>query len=385
MIDDSQANVSRGEAIDLLDTPDKNPPVFCDDTHPCEEQFGLNGGHSDVTCRNSVCNDPLKVPPTKVPFNTGASGVSIRVVFNKLLDRTLIEDISTTDGITPGMEKTYALKDGVIDLLGPDGMPATDPANAPCAMGNTCEKMWDPDGAPDFTSDPVLEPFGPALQITPSAGLLPNTNYTIVVHSAMVKDRSGNPVSDPKGMPVSGDYSISFTTEAVAADITAGSFGGRLPGDFTPRNGAPTVTMLPNDILKLAFSQKIDASTFQFTLTGPVGTSQAYAYADTSTKPDKTDMTKCTVSKTTIAIAPVSAPSMLTNWPEGNYTLTFKVDTAGQTPNTTFSSVNWPGADASGTLTFVVQGPASSDPTKDSLALQNHQPAEVCTPKMPMM
>src|SRR5207249_2058585 len=50
--------------------------------------------------------------------------------------------------------------------------------------------IWDPSGRPDFTSDTIYAPFGPAIQIAP-LGLSHSTKYTVVVHPALISDRAG--------------------------------------------------------------------------------------------------------------------------------------------------------------------------------------------------
>ena len=75
MVQDSPASVTRmlgegdstrGAAVDLLED---GAPVACSDVDPCQVLMAFGGGLGDYTCRNGVCNDPLKPPATGVPLN----------------------------------------------------------------------------------------------------------------------------------------------------------------------------------------------------------------------------------------------------------------------------------------------------------------------------
>src|SRR5262249_10169117 len=143
--------------------------------------------------------------------------------------------------------------------------------------------LYDPAGAPEFTSDPLLLPYGPAIQITPfqpsdndtdPTGLTRATTYTIIIHPDKIKDRKGHPLGDKNGKAYDGDVSFDFTTEDVSADPSIGSFiavsGYQLPGDFTPIFGKP-VQMYDADVLQLAFWTNLDLDSLKFTLTDADG------------------------------------------------------------------------------------------------------------------
>jgi hypothetical protein len=387
-----EGGTTRGGAVDLLD---KSPGVECSDNTPCQVLMAYQGGLADYTCRKGVCNDPLKVPRTGVPFNpdipgeeampamppmpamgctpaTGPTepteaippvpGMSVRIVFNKLLDPAKI----TSDGTT--------LLPGIVELID-DGSGTTIPFD-------TLNAIWEPSGAPEFTSDPILSPFGPAIQISPLA-LTHNRKYTVIIHPALIQDRSGNPLGDQDGNPVSGDLKYSFITENVSANLTLGSFKSvspyQLPGDFTPVFGTPP-TIYATDVLQLAFTANMELETFQFTLIGPNGpvtTAEKYYESprdpETNTCPEETTTNLQINLYNTTGKLGDPAP-----WPVGTYQLSFTVS-SWEDDTSVFRSSDWPGADAAGVLTFtVVEPPPDNGPDVDASIIDLHPLPEQC-------
>src|SRR5262249_9040115 len=133
--------------------------------------------------------------------------------------------------------------------------------------------IWDPAGRPDFTSDTIYAPFGPAIQLSP-LGLQHSSKYTVVIHPGLIQDRDGHPLGAADGTLATEDLKLSFTTEYVSSNITVGSFKTigpyQLPGDFTPLNGVPP-TIYATDVLQLAFWSNVDIDSFNFRVTGPNG------------------------------------------------------------------------------------------------------------------
>jgi hypothetical protein len=384
---------TRGAAVDLLD---RSAPVTCDDTDPCQVLMAFGGGLGDFTCRQGICNDPLKPPATGVPLNpdidavaampaqppmpamgctpampaqppTDASdavpGVSIRIVVSKLLDPATI----TSDG-------THLLP-GVADLI--------DESTGDAIPLDQLNGIWDPAGNPEFTSDPVLAPFGPAIQLSP-LGLAHSSKYTVVIHPGLIKDRDGHPVADAEGNLLTKDLTLPFTTEDVSANVAVGSFKTitpyQLPGDFTPLFGMPP-TLYTTDVLQLAFWSNVDIDSFNFRLTGPDGslvkTVEKYYESppdpETNTCPEATTTTMQIDLYNTTGTAGAGAP-----WPAGTYKLVFAVNSTDDNTST-FRSSSWPGATPDGSLTFtVVEPPADNSADTDTALIDNHPLPESC-------
>jgi hypothetical protein len=378
MVQDSPQDVStaiaaggttRGGAVDLLDT---DAPVACSDNAPCRVLMAYEGGLADFTCRNGTCNDPLAVAVTGVPVNPdvqpipamppmpampamgctpatpatpempavpGVPGMAVRLVFNKLVDVSKI----TSDGMQ--------LLPGVVDFIDEgSGMPFDF-----TMLGG----YYDLQGDALYTSDPLIAPFGPAVQITP-LGMQHNAKYSVVIHPGLLHDRKGNPLADKTGKPITGDLKLTFTTENIGVNPNVGSFTAATPytlvGDFTPQlDSLPSISA--SDVLQFAFYSNMDPTTFMFTLTGPNGAvTTAEAYLDNPKDPAAGTCTS--PSMTQIDLAFTSAPGKPAPWPVGKYTLSFTVNSM-DAGTTTFSSKSWPGADANGNLTFQVVAPAS--------------------------
>jgi hypothetical protein len=409
LVQDAPANVdkvvgeggsTRNGAVDLLDG---SPPVACADDSPCKVLMAFGGGLGDYTCRNGFCNDPFKAPPTGVPLNPdidevpampamppmppkppdpatctpaqpatpatpateaipGVPGVSVRIILSKLLDASKV----TSDGT--------ALLPGVVDLI--------DESTGDKIPFDQLNGIWDPAGAPEFTSDPILSPFGPAIQISPM-GLIHANKYTVVIHPGLIQDRNGNPLADQNGNLLKDDLKLSFSSEDVAANVTVGSFVAvtpyQLPGDFTPVFGEPP-TMYQNDVLQLAFWEEMDIDSFHFVITGPDGKQMTTVekYYESAEDPDTH---KCPAELSTtmqINLANTTVPGTPAPWPVGTYKLVFAANSTVD-GTSTFRSSMWPGADKDGALTFqVVEPPADNSPDTDTSIIDLHPLPEHC-------
>jgi hypothetical protein len=388
-----EGNSTRGAAVDLLD---HNAPVSCDDSNPCQVLMAFGGGLGDFTCRKGVCNDPLQAPATGVPLNPdieavpamppmppmpqmgctpatpatpatdatpAVAGVSIRIVVDKLLDPSKI----TSDGtsLLPGVAE-------IIDDSTGTSLPL-DQLNA----------IWDPAGSPLFTSDPVLAPFGPAIQLSP-LGLAHSSMYTVVIHPGLIQDRDGNPVADQNGNLLAKDLTLTFTTEDVSSNITVGSFKTvspyQLPGDFTPVNGM-LPTIYSTDVLQLAFWSNMDIDSFNFRLTGPDGNLVTTAEKYYESPPDPATNTCPEATSTTMQVDLYNTsgtPGDGKPWPVGTYKLVFAINSTDDNTST-FRSSSWPGAAADGSLTFVViDPPADNSADTDTALIDNHPLPENC-------
>jgi hypothetical protein len=346
--------------------------------------MAFQGGLGDFTCRDSVCNDPLKSPATGAPLNPdieavpampampakppmpamgctpatpamppteategepAVPGVSIRIVVSKLLDASKI----TSDG-------THLLP-GVADLI--------DESTGQAIPLDELNGIWDPGGTPDFTSDPILSPFGPAIQLSP-LGLIHSNEYTVVIHPGLIQDRHGNPLADQNGNLLTADLKLKFTSENVAANITVGSFHTinpyQLPGDFTPQYGLAPVIYA------------------KFRITGPNG-SMTTVEKYYESVPDLATGTCPEADSTTMQINlanTTGTPGESANWPIGTYKLFFAVNSTDENTST-FRSSEWPGAGSDGILTFeVVEPPPGTGPDTDASIIDLHPLPEHC-------
>jgi hypothetical protein len=404
----------RGGTVDLLH---KENPIGCDDPHPCQVTFAVAFNNADFTCRpggdgRSWCNDPMLLPAvTGVPVNddvpaedpapampampgtpadpatctpaqdpteaTEATegtpaipGTAIRLVFDRILDVGKL-----TDG--------DALREGIIELIDEgDGKPVP---------FETLNGRWDGSGPPEFTSDPLLIPFGPAIQIAP-LGLKHSTTYSIIVHPEMMVDRKGNGgLTFADGTPVPPDFKISFTTESIGADISTGSFQAvtptQFPGDFSPVYGQP-VFMYDTDVLQFAFHSSIDSDTFEPELIGPDGNpiDTWEVYID-SPKNENGSCLEDDANDRQINVAMTDGGDEMGNnpkpikWPLGIYKIRFaNVESPDDNTSVNFDSKVWPGADKDGWLTFEVKAaPEDNSPATDGALLDQHPtPEQMC-------
>jgi hypothetical protein len=337
--------VERGAVADLLDTA---PPPSCSDLNPCINQFLVAQNTPPLDCSDpsgGVCIDPLAVPSAGVPLNAGAS--AIRLVFNKLLDAS-IESVTVDANGAPTGAKPYTLASGIVELLGPDGAPVA---------GTTA--FWDNSGSPEFTSDVILIPFGPAIVILPGS-LDPSTAYTIRIHPARLKDRDGHPAADAAGAVLTDPTDLRFTTEPITPN----------PDLSFPDFSTAPATLAPNEVLQLAFFATLDETTVALTATGPAGFDPALveAYADRGSSPAMAD---CAAAENDAVLdfvytSGAGAARMPADWPAGDYTLSFTVKDSGG--RSTYSSPP---------LHFTVAG-ADADPTTDANAAAAHVTPEEC-------
>jgi hypothetical protein len=135
--------------------------------------------------------------------------------------------------------------------------------------------------------------------------------------------------------------------------------------------------MFASDVLQLAFWSVIDIGSFDFMMTGPDGhvvTSSIEKYLD-SAKDPMSGLCAST-SPTQVDLAYTSAPGTPVPWPVGTYRLSFTL----KSPDGVFSSAQWPGADATGYLTFaVVAPPAGNGPGSDTNIIDLHPlPEQMC-------
>ncbi|MDB4968727.1 MAG: hypothetical protein JWN44_4416 [Myxococcales bacterium] len=336
----------RGSVVDLLDT---GPPTSCSDVNPCVTQYLIAQATPPLECSAptaGVCFDPLKLPAAGVPLNNGAT--HIRLVFNKLLSSDIETVMVDPNGAPlPGMP--YALEPGLVELIGPDGK---------AVAGTTA--VWDNAGSPEFTSDIILIPFGPAILITPG-DLAPSASYTIRIHPSSIKDRAGNRPADVNGVALADPTDFKFTTEPITPN----------PDASFPSFAVTPSEIAPNDILQLAFWTSINEKTVALTISGPAGFDPAAveAFADRGSSPKAKD---CSANKNNglLDIAYTSgsgATRAAADWPSGDYTLGFTVKDLSSGAATYTSP----------TLQFTVTG-AATNPMDDANAAANHVLPEQC-------
>jgi hypothetical protein len=304
--DGASSGSARKFAVDLLE---KDPLTPCDDVNICTAQYAIQGTYPGANCSapagmSGTCVDPLLVPKGGVPIEpavgTAKGGVAIRIVFNKLL-----LDSTVNNPVDMGLA-TFI--DGVAELIGPDGTTKV-----------PCDKFWDLAGSPDFTSDVIKSPFGPAIVLKPQAELAPNTNYTVRLHPSTLKDREMNSPVDSSGTPLPDPYDQTFKTENIKLRASKS-----YPTAYTP-----TPTIAPNEVLSFLFwgpivaSPKGDSSVVMLNvMSGPLTAAQILAY--TKTTVDPTMMCNTSSGKGVwLYLTPAPAASPATQWPAGDYTLSF--------------------------------------------------------------
>jgi hypothetical protein len=210
----------------------------------------------------------------------------------------------------------------------------------------------------------------------------------VVLHTGIIADRKGNTeIELPDGSKVSDGQKFTFATENMAPNINKGSFQAesstQFPGDFSPVFGQP-VSMYTSDVLQFAMYSTIDIDTFEIELIGPDGMpiDTAEVYNDSPKNEDGVCLAddfndyQVDVALTDGGDADGNNAKPIP-WPVGTYKIRF-LSVESPDPNTTpFSSVNWPGADADGWLTFqVVEPPADNSPATDGALLEQHPTPE---------
>lgn len=353
-LDGSGSRITPGARDTAVDLVDNATPQVCSDTLPCTPQFLFAQQTPDFSCsatmqgQQGTCNDPLKVDPAVgVPLfvpasapsaSNAGSGFQIRVVFNKLLDNSIemigqALDKAGNPVTTPGKTNTYKLVPTVAKLVDPMGK------EVPSV------KIYDNGGAPNFDSDLILVPYGPAIVIKPKAPLIPKTKYTIQLDGTAIKDRQGNTGVDQNGSPLGSPYSLSFTTEGVVLGDTSNSLTGTASfPDFNAPSPGPPARMLcpkgkfciaPNDVIQLFFWTSVDPATAKVTLTGPSGI-QPEVNLDQGSDP-----TMCMANSNPNVLdvwntTGTGATTMPVAWPKGDYTMMVSV-ASDQNPMATFS------------------------------------------------
>jgi hypothetical protein len=154
--------------------------------------YAIQSTYPGLTCLDTgFCLDPLIVPDAGVPIEGAPNFVAVRVVFDKLLsDDSVVADTM--------------VKPDAIQLLAPDQSEVA------------TTKFWDRAGSPDFTSDVIKSPFGPALGFKTKAALFADSDYTIRLHPAGFRDRQGNTPVDATGAALSDPTDFKFHTEKLA-------------------------------------------------------------------------------------------------------------------------------------------------------------------------
>ncbi len=192
-------NCTRCAVTDLLDT---RPPWACAVDAPCLVEFQLRN-HPPPVCQivpgatTGICTDPLAAAP--VGIGGAGDGNAFRLVFSSLLDPGL-DDVSRNaqGNLVP------TLKSGIAEIDDAGGAPLRTTA------------FYDPTGAA-VTSDALVEPFGPAIELDMQQQLAPNTTYTIKLDSTRIVDRLGRAATDSSGAALPPGYTLPFTTEASPA------------------------------------------------------------------------------------------------------------------------------------------------------------------------
>ncbi len=300
-------------AVDLLN---KAPAAPCADDKPCTAG-GL--GYPAPACSNGLCPDPLSSAcstpnngdyfgtPFGPPYDSCATGdvdrpvyISpggsefIRVVFSKRLCPTI--ETVTVDPMTGNA--MYKLANDLIEVLGPDGKPLAIDAGGPRVPQGA---YYDPTGTADATSDPVGEPFGPALVFVPAATLDANTKYTIKLDLANIVDCNKQAA---QGMDT-----YTFTTENIQTRAS------------NPDFSAP-VEIKPDDVLTFNFNVGVNAESFDgMKVTPGTGTFAidcgAMKFMAEGWLDQGSDATACAGNDAQLDVVAVSAPGVPVDLPDG--------------------------------------------------------------------
>jgi hypothetical protein len=294
LIQDELPSGGRGVATDLLE---KSPMLKCDTQNPCPA--GDKFGHPPCNQDLGMCPDPYSADETPaaigVPGTQG--GDQIRLVFQKQLDPNIEVPTIPMTGPMAGMITGYTLKDptiiGIYDSSGKEMV---------------AQKYWDSTGA-TVTSDPIVNPFGPALVIKQKTPFLPLTMYSIRIKPDQIKDAKGQALaSDVHMQPVKAQYD--FTTEGFhgwGGALAIDKFQGQLDS---------------KDVLAIKTTARFDSSTLKATVLKdgqPVETAAAPEFGT-----DPKGCAAATVSPQQINIFRVKGQDRI-DWEPGNYTVSIDV------------------------------------------------------------
>jgi hypothetical protein len=350
--DDTSGGGGLATAVDLLDrvgTPLSTARECDPDRKPCNPEFNLAFNPAQFECVDDAspditawphsstgfrCTDPLNpqapdgspipvlIQPPVADAPGGVSGTEIRVVFSKVLNSAEIEDITVDQAAPPGEQLSYKVKDGIVELEGPDG------------SNIDITRVWDLGGAPINTSDVILNPFGPALVLkvgvlmsvgeappAPSYSLEPDTKYTVVLNTGAIHDRKGNGLADQFGQPLSGAFRIDFVTEPLA------------PASATPDVTAKDAKIATDDVIQLAYKADV-AATPMATVTNADGTPASFAVLAYIDQGAMATMCAANADNTLVDITAVDAAGKPIAWPPGSYIVKVVV-TRTNTFNTT--------------------------------------------------
>ncbi len=285
LVQDETPGTGLGLVTDLLD---ESEPIKCSETEPCP---AVIAGGPGLPCNldKGVCPNPYAAGPVEIGVPDSYGGISIRLVFNKLLD-SAFETVSI-DGDTNAY--SYKLADGVVALNDADGKVVA------------TVNYWDPSGFPKESADPTGiygVPFGPAIVMKPKDPLSPNSKYTLVLDPTKVKDRAGHSPANRANVDLPNPYQKQFATE-----------------DLQVRSTAPDLTapIRPNNLIQLRFNAGIDLASAAISLKKGAETPQVEAWLDRGGDPEH-----CKVDDRRLDLVAVSAPGKPVDLTPGSYDLT---------------------------------------------------------------
>lgn len=327
----------RGINPDLLNNA---PARACDPANPCQApvrcgELYFYGGSSLIDIgfpfpegspEASQCHDAENInevpagiladsPPTA--YNTTSyNNPTIRVVFNQQIDNVSLED---QDGVINDPN--------VFQLLDPNGNPV------PGTL------TYDVTGSTQYTSDPGLLPYGPALVFDPDAPLAPSAQYRIQLSSSLIRSRSNRqPLQEAQTR-------FSFTTEGLfvlslyhCPAIT--EFNGNCYGptgesihfpdpEDVDDNGELVQTVAQNQALQYQFNASVDPASLSAITVAQVGGGAVSVQA--APAPFRDDAGNCSTptASAIINIYPVDLIGTPTTWTPGTYTVTIPGGSAG--------------------------------------------------------
>ena len=324
----SKRTCTRCAITDLLDTA---PAPACSADSPCPVGFQVHG-HPQYSCQipqgalTGTCTDLLHASPMGI--GAPSEGNALRLVFSKGLDPNLN---TPPDGMTPPQLQT-----GIVEVDDPSGNPIMTTA------------FYDPSGS-QLSADPLLEPFGPAIEIDFKGQLAPATTYTLKLNSNRVVDRHGQAV-----VSLPPTYTVQFTTES---DLALMAVAPDVRGTLDMAAMKPAVT--PDDVITLAFNVPLaDPQAMGAKATAVL--KQGDTVIPTEMWLDAGAPGKCAVNKYQLDIVAASTPGTPTMLAPGQYSLTISNVVDGVAGRSTAFDV---------TYQFFVGG--QPDPTHDKNSVAN--------------
>jgi hypothetical protein len=274
---------NRGLLADLLD---RGPEVACSLTNPCPvDEPGSPICRIPEGATEGIC--PRAYSVREVPPPVDPSSNEIRLVFDKVLDPSIAAEIERGDS--------------VVALVGPDGMSVA------------TRLRYEPSGAPRFSSNAFIFPYGPALALLTDDPLFAASTYELRLDLARIRDKKGQQAIRDSNGAIQASYQ--FTTESFHVAASSLSAAGQPP------------VIAPNQALTLALNAPFDerSATSSTSGTSVVRTAsgdpvpvEVFAFRGHVTE---TSSCASAFDPLILEIVPISSDGDATRWLEGDYRL----------------------------------------------------------------